>query len=1077
MGWSSSSGGTLTNSGTGALIYGTTIGIQAIVKPFTLVNYAKISANTGIGVYFGAGGSVTNGATAQIDGATYGVLASNSALGVVNQGTIVGTSKDGVYLKDGGTITNSGTAALISGDFGVKVRGGAATVTNQGSIVGATNAGVYVADGGTVTNSATGQLDGDANGVVGLDFAIGIVNQGSIAGTTKAGIYLQDGGTITNSGTAARISGAKYGINVHTDAATVSNQGSIVGTTSDGVYLAAGGTVTNSGTAALISGATYGIKIHSGAATVIAQGTISGATAAVQFANASGNFLELYPGATLSGVVKGVSGTATLDLASGSAAGAISGIGSQYTGFDTFDAAAGAHWTMSGTNTIAALATLSLGAAATLTVSGKLVSLGQPTLAGSGTIVLSGTGSMEVGTSNNATAGEFLIEQSQTVVTDGAVSLNNVVNRGAVTGLGSYGLYLGAGGTVTNFGFGHVSGVDDGIAAKGTATASVDNVGTITGTNAAGVYLGAGGSVTNTGISAVISGQDYGVKATVGAAAIVNSGSIISPIFAGVYIADGGSVTNASTASVISGRIYGIDAQTQPATITNLGSITSQKYGVYLGDGGTIANNGTAALISGDRGVKANGPAAVTNQGTIAGSFNYGVWLAAGGTVTDSGSIIGPQDAVLFGGGVDNRLVVDPGAVFSGGIVDGGNAVGDPATSTLELATGTSAGTLHGLGSQYVNFAQTTIDAGASWALTGSNSLASGATLTNSGTLVLSSATLTDSGVLQNNGSITLDPSTLTVGILIGTGVVTIATGGSLEAQGTVASGETIAFAGSNAELHLDAPDNFSGSVTSLGLGDLIDLQGIAPGSVHLSNGTLSFAGGSFALALNGTPAVQAISSADGTVFEVVGPVIAGTAPDQPVTDVTTIDPFSGVAITDSNAGQTETVAVTMSDIANGELSNLGTGTLSDGVYTDTGTAAQVSTALDGLVFTPTLDTGPLGHTISTTFTIQATDTAGAVATDSTTSVVASAAPALVTLATFTGGAEGNGAKPIGGLVADSSGDLFGTNVQRRVRQRRHGVRDRQIRRRLRQHANHAAHLRRRQRGIPRGQPDHRRRG
>ena len=70
------------------------------------------------------------------------------------------------------------------------------------------------------------------------------------------------------------------------------------------------------------------------------------------------------------------------------------------------------------------------------------------------------------------------------------------------------------------------------------------------------------------------------------------------------------------------------------------------------------------------------------------------MYLKAGGTVINSGTISGPVNAVLFGGGSDNRLVVDPGAVFSGGDVDGGNAVDATAVSTLELASGASAGTL-----------------------------------------------------------------------------------------------------------------------------------------------------------------------------------------------------------------------------------------------------------------------------------------------------------------------------------------------------------------------------------------------
>ena len=65
------------------------------------------------------------------------------------------------------------------------------------------------------------------------------------------------------------------------------------------------------------------------------------------------------------------------------------------------------------------------------------------------------------------------------------------------------------------------------------------------------------------------------------------------------------------------------------------------------------------------------------------------------------------------------------------------------------------------------------------------------------------------------------------------------------------------------------------------------------------------------------------------------------------------------------------------------------------------------------------------------------------------------------TLVSFNGA---NGAVPEGGLIADANGDLFGTTARRRRERRRHGVRDRQDRRRLRQHPHHAGQLQRRQR-------------
>ena len=80
------------------------------------------------------------------------------------------------------------------------------------------------------------------------------------------------------------------------------------------------------------------------------------------------------------------------------------------------------------------------------------------------------------------------------------------------------------------------------------------------------------------------------------------------------------------------------------------------------------------------------------------------------GTVTNAGTIVGGID---FAGTGSNLLVLDPG-----GIVASATASAS-AGNMLELASGASAGTVTGLGSQFLNFGSLQFDTGADWFVAG----------------------------------------------------------------------------------------------------------------------------------------------------------------------------------------------------------------------------------------------------------------------------------------------------------------------------------------------------------------------
>jgi hypothetical protein len=186
--------------------------------------------------------------------------------------------------------------------------------------------------------------------------------------------------------------------------------------------------------------------------------------------------------------------------------------------------------------------------------------------------------------------------------------------------------------------------------------------------------------------------------------------------------------------TLTNGPKSGVHFNPNPVVI-NQGRITSQLAdGIDFRAGGSVNNTGSIQGATG--GVYITGSAGqVTNSGTIAGTggSGVGVKLAAGGTVVNAGTIAGTGGtAISFGGSGANRLVLDPGYVLVGKAV-ASSSVG--ASNTLELAFTGLAGTVSGIGTSFINFGTLTLDAGALWSLAGSNTIASGVTLSDLGTL------------------------------------------------------------------------------------------------------------------------------------------------------------------------------------------------------------------------------------------------------------------------------------------------------------------------------------------------------
>jgi hypothetical protein len=204
----------------------------------------------------------------------------------------------------------------------------------------------------------------------------------------------------------------------------------------------------------------------------------------------------------------------------------------------------------------------------------------------------------------------------------------------------------------------------------------------------------------------------------------------------GVYFY-GGTIVNEAHGT-ISGIYAGVVMTVDPGKITNAGTIvaspTAFGYAVELFSGGFVTNS-AGATISGPNGVQIDSGTLV-NAGTISASTSAGKF------------------AVIFGGnnGTDNRLIDEPGAAFTGAVQGYGTA------AALELAAGTIAGTLDGLGHQFQKFPVITIDPGAQWSLTGASGLYGvSSTLTDSGTLTLATSLGGTAGVIALTGNGELD--------------------------------------------------------------------------------------------------------------------------------------------------------------------------------------------------------------------------------------------------------------------------------------------------------------------------------
>ncbi|MCB4802532.1 T5SS/PEP-CTERM-associated repeat protein/autotransporter-associated beta strand protein [Methylobacterium brachiatum] len=806
---------------------------------------------------------------------------------VNNAGTIQSTTKRALDFEAAAsgsatiTITNTATG-MIKSDGDDAIRPGQGTTINNSGTIRTNGQAADKADGidfkdataGTVNNTDSGTISGARHGVtLGGNNGAGSVTvtnaaDATITGRSGSGVGSDAGGTVTNLGTiegAYSGSGDGDGDGVDIDyAGTITNYGTIKGTgaggydkggranNSEGISLG-GGTITNSGT---ISGAKYGIVVNNDsnpdnsrsgvAATTITNevgGTIEGKDGyAIRLENKLGTAADndtIVNKGTIIGNGTIPDPTAVVTLQSGSVDGGSVGTldGVRYTG---------------------------TGSARFIRGDGAAIQMGE------GDDVLTNYGTI---TGNNGRA----------------ISLEG----------GNDTLNLFTGSTIT--------GRIDGGAGADTLNLDKADTGTGAGTLANVIHF----EVLNVkgGTWKLLDDQAYANGATVAAGATLQVGDGATAGSLAADVANAGAlIFNRTDTSSYAGVISGSGSLTKAGT----GTLTLTGASTYTG--ATTISEGTLTIQS------------ATALGAADGTAATGTTVASGATLALKGGIaVGNEALSLTGYGLNacgalcnvsginsyagtitltgtTRIGADAGRLTLSGPIAGAPGSG------FELDLG---GAGDGIVSGSIGNVGTVIKVGAgTWTLTGKSSLSDllyafggalrlegGGTVASDRGIVGGDTATTASATVTGSGSTWTNRSTLVVGDINGTGILTAAAGGAVSigtngagtmtlakgsrstgmltigaaagqnpvAAGTVTAGE-VAFGAGSGTITFNHTGNPDGSAVTFapkitGVGSLNHLAGttILSGASTYS-GTTTIAGGTLSVA-NAT----ALGAADGT--------------------------------------------------------------------------------------------------------------------------------------------------------------------------------------------------------------------
>ncbi|MHC2467869.1 hypothetical protein [Bradyrhizobium embrapense] len=903
------------------------IGVSGGVENVLSGGFISGAPNSGTGVYAGgvlnisAGGSaayvgVSSGGTFNVAGtvlSSVGVY-SGGVENVLSGGVIQGVSGGFGTAISGGTVNvRSGATATAMFVYASGALNDSGIVTNQFVLSGGVEtvssgglaSGVQVSGGGLLDILAGGSATnvGDAGRVIveagGTADHILVSSGGvlSVGGTVTSNTGVLAGGveTVLSGGLISGSSGAGTGISGGTVNLLAGGSAVFVGVSSGGTFNVAGtvlsngmvfaGGVENVQSGGLITGA-----ISSGTGVLGVLNVLAGGSAAYVGVSSGGTFNV--SGTVLSNVAVYAGGVE--NVLSGGVVTGVTGSGTGVSGgtVNVFGGGALDHLTVSsGTLNVSAGGTvhnITVSSGGTMNVAGTITSntlvssggienvlsgglISGATNSGTGVLgtlnLLAGGSAVHVGVSSGGTFNVAGTVLGNVGVYDGGVE--NVLSGGVVTGVPGSGTGI-SGGTVNVLSGGAldhltVSSGTLNVSAGGTAhdltvssgslnvagtiisntlvsSGGIENVlsgGFISGTSSAAtvIFAGgtvnvlAGGSATHVGVS---SGGIFNVAGKVLSNTGIYNGGVEN-------VLSGGSISGASGSGTgISGGTLNLSAGASAAFvgvssggIFNVAGTVQSNAAVYNGGVENVLSGGliTGAVSSGT-GVSAGGVLNVLAGGTAA--F---VGVSSGGTFNVSGTVL--SRVGVYGGGVEN--------VFSGGVVTG--AVGSGTAISGGTVNVFSGGALDHL----------TVSSG------GVLNVASGATahdiaVSSGGTFNLAGAVTSNVFVFAGGNELVSSGGS--------TGPVTIS-GGVVELQaGSVASGG-ITFSGSGGQLKIDGTSLAGTTISSLVLGDSIDLAGlnfVSGGSATLLAGNIlhvTEGASSFDLQLDATPGVRFSVGAD----------------------------------------------------------------------------------------------------------------------------------------------------------------------------------------------------------------------